>query len=86
MIVGALLKMLGALLRIVSDPLPEASTLVNWSGNVGELAGEYLGPFDNVVPIGPMISIMETTILLGSVIMVYRLVEWVFRHLPVVGT
>lgn len=86
MIVGAIFKLLAALLDIVADPLPEASTLVDWSGNLGELVGEHAGPLDNIVPIGPLLSIIETAALLASVIMVYRTVEWVFRHLPVVGT
>lgn len=86
MIVGLLIRALGALLDWVSGPLPTASISLSLSSSLGELIGERAGPLDQVIPLVPM---AQCLVLTCSVVLpayaIYTLTVWLYKHLPLFG-
>lgn len=86
MIVGAILRLLAGIVNSIGDLLPVGSDLIAYTGSIGALAGEHAGPFDAMLPVGPLVQIIATALgVLYPTVMAYQIVEWTFRHLPVVG-
>lgn len=86
MIFGALLNLLGLLIGWLSDKLETAPDMIPFTGSLGAIAGEYVGPFDVILPISQLVDmvILIVAAWLPGVIL-FQLAEWAYRHIPMIG-
>lgn len=86
MITDAILTAVSALTRLVLGVLPDSTLdLPNFAG-IGEWMGEKAGPLDRFFPVSELATGL---VLIVGVWMpaaaTYIVVNWIYRHLPVVG-
>lgn len=86
MIIDALFSVIGTVLQLLADALPESTLDLPVLSDIGGWFGEYAAPLDRWFPV------TETAVFLDLVVTIwmpaalaYSIAHWVYSHLPVIG-
>jgi len=88
MIVDGILSVVGAIIGFIGDLLP-SSTLTGLPESIsglGETIGERAGPINRFFPVEELFTFLVIVFLYWlPAVLIYQLVFWIYKHLPVVG-
>lgn len=86
MIVGAILLLAGWLLETVTSPLPTESLDLPSGSSLASSWGAQVGPINGFVPVDDVFAAIDLTLTLWlPAVLVYLGVNWIYRHIPVLG-
>lgn len=91
MILDFVIAIVVTIMRPLFSVLP-ADSISNWfSGfdavpNVATSLGQHAGSWDSVVPVVPMLSLIDVIAeKVVPAVLVYLLANWLYRHIPQIG-
>jgi len=87
-ITNGILAVFGAIISFVGDLLP-SSTLTGLPSSITDLGttiGEKAGPINKFFPLHELFTFLVIVFLYWlPAVLIYQLVFWIYKHLPVVG-